>query len=71
MANIDNQRNVIREVADESGMQFIDLVPALQAAALTGDPTYYTYDSHWSTRGHQVAGETIAQYIQSHPDCAG
>jgi hypothetical protein len=70
MANIDNQRDVVQEVADEVGIHFIDLVPSLQAAALTGEPTYYTYDSHWSVRGHQVAGETIAQYIQSTPDCA-
>jgi hypothetical protein len=69
VANMDNQRNVVHEVADEVGIHFIDLVPALQAAALTGEPTYYTYDSHWSIRGHQVAGETVAQYIQSTSDC--
>jgi SGNH hydrolase-like domain, acetyltransferase AlgX len=71
MENIDNQRNVIHEVADELGIHFIDLVPALQAAVTTGEPSYYAYDSHWSVRGHQIAGDAIAQYLRTIATCSG
>jgi hypothetical protein len=71
MENIDHQRNVIQEVADELGIHFIDLVPPLQTAVTNGDPTYYAYDSHWSVRGHQVAGEAVAEYLQTVPTCGG
>ncbi|HEX2621732.1 MAG TPA: GDSL-type esterase/lipase family protein [Phototrophicaceae bacterium] len=64
---IDNEHSVIQEVAAAAGLQFIDLLPAMQDAATTGDLAYYPYDSHWSRRGHQIAGETVAAYIQAHP----
>ncbi|NWF67926.1 MAG: hypothetical protein HXY40_02455 [Chloroflexi bacterium] len=69
MANIDNQRYAVQALAQELGIYFIDLVPALQAAALSGEPTYYAYDSHWSMRGHEVAGQAVAQFIAQAPDC--
>lgn len=64
-----NQRDVIREAAEDSGMTFIDLVPALQAAVTTGPQSYYSFDSHWNERGHRIAGETVAAAIQDVPGC--
>lgn len=63
---LDNMRDVVREIAEISGVQFIDLVPDFQAAAETSQ-TYYAYDSHWNTEGHTIAGETVARYIQANP----
>lgn len=65
---LDHQRNVVRETATGAGLVFIDLLPALQtAAAEAHDLAYYPYDSHWSQIGHQIAGNTIATYLQANP----
>jgi hypothetical protein len=69
VGNLDNQRTVIGEVAAELGIHFIDLTPALQAAAETGEATYFTYDSHWSVRGHAVGGEAVAEYLRGVEGC--
>ncbi len=69
VGNLDNQRDVIGEVAAELGIHFIDLTPALQAAVETGEPTYFTYDSHWNARGHEVGGAAAAEYIRSVEGC--
>lgn len=62
-----HQRDVVQEVAEAAGWQMIDLVPALDTAAQSGELAYYPYDSHWSQRGHQLAGATVANYLQAHP----
>lgn len=69
MDNIDNQRDVVRELTGQVGLHFIDLTPAFQAAASGGEQNYYIYDSHWSQAGHNLAGETVADYIRATPDC--
>ncbi|NJL92515.1 MAG: hypothetical protein HC915_01725 [Anaerolineae bacterium] len=66
--NVDNQHTVMREVAQELGLHFIDLVPAFQAAAQQGRLLYYPYDSHMSEAGHILAGETIAAYLEANAD---
>lgn len=66
---LDNQRNVIREAVLRAGLQFIDLTPAFEGSVFTGEPAYYPYDSHWSERGHRLAGEAVAEYISQHRDC--
>jgi hypothetical protein len=66
-ARIDNQREAVRRAAEAAGYDFIDLVPAFRAAALRGQLTYYTYDSHWNTQGHALAGATIAEHLRSRP----
>ncbi|MBC8100675.1 MAG: hypothetical protein H7Y11_14640 [Armatimonadetes bacterium] len=64
---IDHLRDSVRATAAAAGLQFIDLTPALLTASASGDLAYYTYDSHWSLRGHQVAGQTVADYLQATP----
>lgn len=66
-ARLNNQRDVIGSTAEAVGMQFIDLVPAFENAALSDAPAYYAYDSHWNERGHQIAGETVADYLRANP----
>ncbi len=68
-ANADNQRMVVREVTDELGMHFIDLVPTFLAANASDPPLYYVYDSHWSQAGHDLAGATIAEYLRQANNC--
>lgn len=66
---LENQQTVVREVAEESGLHFIDLLPVMREAVKTGQPAYYTYDSHWNLRGHKLAGETIAAYTAQVENC--
>jgi hypothetical protein len=65
--NVDNQREAVRRAAENAGFAFIDLVPAFRLNAERGNVTYYTYDSHWNSDGHALAGETIAEYIRQNP----
>lgn len=62
-----HQREVVQQVTEAAGLQFIDLTPALADAAAAGTLTYYPYDSHWNLTGHQLAGETVAAYLREHP----
>jgi len=66
-ANFNNQREVIQQITEDVGIQFIDLVPVFENAVETLPPTYYTYDSHWSQAGHNLAGATVADFIQQTP----
>lgn len=46
-------------------LPFLDLTPALRAAALNGPLVYFIDDGHWTPRGHQVAADTLAGFLQS------
>jgi hypothetical protein len=69
LANLENQRLVVTAVAQEAGLQVIDLTPTFQAALPTAPPLYYTYDSHWTQDGHALAGQTIARFIEESEQC--
>jgi hypothetical protein len=64
---LDNMRNVVQETSESAGVQFIDLLPAFKQASMSGELTYYPYDSHWSLRGHSTTAEAIAEYIGANP----
>ena len=55
----------IMERCGTEGMVCIDLLPAFRTAAKQepGDLYLPAGDMHWNSRGHHVAGETIAHYI--------
>jgi lysophospholipase L1-like esterase len=56
------QRTYLAELAQQYGFYFIDLTPALQAAAQAnrGDELlYYRYDLHLTPTGHQVVGRAV------------
>lgn len=66
-ANLDNQRNAVKEAVTEIGLPMIDLTPVLESAAANGEITYYAYDTHWNQRGHDLAGNAIAEFLKSGP----
>lgn len=68
-SRFDNQRDLLRAIAAELDLFFIDLTPAFQSAVHSGAPTYYTYDSHWDQRGHDLAGKTVANYLREAKGC--
>lgn len=65
-AHLDNQRDVVAQVAQDAGYAFIDLVPAFQAAA-PQTLTYYPYDSHWNYEGHSLTAHTVSEYLKNTP----
>jgi len=68
MARLDNQRDAMAKLAEAQGVPFIDLTPAFQKAAASGQFLYYNYDTHWNQAGHNLAGQTIAAYLALHPN---
>jgi len=46
----------------EHGIPYIDLLPALRAAAATA-PVYFRYDAHWTVWGHTAAARAIAERL--------
>jgi hypothetical protein len=61
------QRRFFQKQGEEIGYKFIDLTPALQAAAQENssqDLLYGRGDLHFTPRGHQVAAETMRQALQ-------
>lgn len=44
---------------------FVDLTASLRAEAARGELVYFPDDTHWSERGHRVAGEALARALSS------
>jgi hypothetical protein len=76
IAHLDDQRDAMRQLAQEQGWMFIDLLEPFQHEALVRglageELLYYQYDGHWTPSGHQLAAEIIADFMQAHrADCA-
>jgi hypothetical protein len=69
VSRLDSLAMAVSDLARHTQIHFVDVTPALNRAAASGEEMYYPYDSHWSQRGHDVAGQAIAGYIRSHPEC--
>jgi hypothetical protein len=64
------QRAYLREKADELGYAFIDLTPALQAAARrlqARELLYHRANVHYTPAGHRVVGDALARAIMELP----
>src|SRR5690606_38300227 len=46
LERLNNQRDVVQQLAETLGLHFIDLTPVFEVAILPS--AYYPYDSHWS-----------------------
>lgn len=56
---------VVGDLANRKGIHYLDLTPTFVNAAADGAVLYYTYDTHWNQAGHDLAGQTIAEYISA------
>lgn len=73
IAHLGDQRDALRQLAEERGWMFIDLLEPFQQEAfergLAGEELlYFQYDGHWTPSGHEVATEVIAQFMRDHSD---
>lgn len=63
------QRDAVQAKVEELGYYFIDLTPAFEQHAAENPPYYFTYDTHWNQAGHELAGQTIADFLRNVPAC--
>jgi hypothetical protein len=63
--HMDDQAHLLADFAAAHSIVFLDLTPTFQEAAATGAELYYPFDTHWNQRGHDLAAQTIATYIEN------
>ncbi len=60
-------RDRLQEAAARQGIDFLDLTPALTAAAQqTGDRVYFRHDTHWTPYGHAVVAQELETIVRRH-----
>lgn len=62
-ANLSAQREVMRELADEIGVSFLDLTEPLAAAIRAGQAPYFFADTHWNQDGHNIARNALLDFL--------
>ena len=63
--HMDDQANLWADFAAGQNIFFLDLTSTFQEEARTGAELYYPFDTHWNQTGHDLAAQTIAQYIEN------
>lgn len=66
MNNHLNTGNIMTDLAQSLGYHALNLQIAFDQAAAQEEMLYYAYDTHWNQSGQDLAGETIASYVQAH-----
>ncbi len=65
LQHMDAQANLLADFAAEQNIDYFDLTPIFQEEAGGGAELYYPFDTHWNQRGHDLAAQTIAEYIEN------
>jgi hypothetical protein len=66
LENIDAQRELLSELAEEEGFLFLDFTPRFQAASAMSDPLYFFGDTHWNQNGHDLAHTILTDFLLEH-----
>lgn len=61
--DLDLPNRFIKETCEQNNIYVLDLLPEFRKYADKGENLYFDYDPHWNSRGHEVAGELIYDYI--------
>jgi hypothetical protein len=61
---MDDQASLLADFAEDQDVAFLNLTSAFQEEAGTGAELYYPFDTHWNQRGHDLAAQTIASYME-------
>jgi hypothetical protein len=62
--HMDDQAHLLADFAAEQNITYLDLTSTFQEEAGAGAELYYPFDTHWNQRGHSLAAQTIAKYIE-------
>jgi hypothetical protein len=52
------------------GVEACDLTPALAEAVARGERPFFTFDGHWTPRGHALVAKTLAARLEALPPAA-
>jgi hypothetical protein len=63
--HLDDQARLLGDFAAEHSILFLDLTAIFQAEAAAGMELYLPFDTHWNQRGHDLAADTIAAYLEN------
>ena len=61
--DLDHPRRIVRSFCADHKIRFLDLNPIFGAEARKGTPLHYPHDGHWNESGHQLAAQSILQYL--------
>ncbi len=62
-ANLDVQRKLIENLAQDNNFYFLDFTPFLANQAITGQSPYFFADTHWNQTGHDLAKSALLDYL--------
>ena len=62
-SNLTVQRDVMREMANELGISFLDLTAPLSEAIRSGERPYFFADTHWNQHGHNIARNALLDFL--------
>ena len=62
--HMDHQADLLADFAAKHNINYLDLTPYFRAEAGTSAELYYWFDTHWNQLGHDLAAETINEYIK-------
>lgn len=61
--NLDVQRKLIENLAQDNNFYFLDFTPFLANQALTGQSPYFFADTHWNQTGHNLAKNALLDFL--------
>lgn len=63
-ANHNAQELLFQDMADETGIEFLNLTPLFWREAIARGELYNYADPHWNQEGNQLVADTIAAYMR-------
>jgi len=61
--NLSVQRDIMKQLAADLGVSFLDLTPPLADAIRAGQAPYFFADTHWNQQGHNVARNALLDFL--------
>jgi hypothetical protein len=64
--NHNAQERLFQDMADETGIAFLNLTPIFWQEAIRRGELYNYVDPHWNQAGNQLAADAIQAYVETH-----
>lgn len=63
--DLEQPSRAARQVAQQAGVPFLDLLPIFREAAASSEPLHLRVDGHWTPVGERLAGEAVADFLSA------
>ncbi|MCC7290998.1 MAG: hypothetical protein IT449_02930 [Phycisphaerales bacterium] len=63
LASLDVKETLTREFCESKAIPFVSLTEVLRKSAASGEQVYFTYDDHFSPKGHEVAALAVTAFL--------